>query len=80
LSIDSPLSSISRKRPANLTDDGTPPPFHSWKRSTLESKENPMLCNEPMTSVLALMEYLKVTNEVPKGVMDAHKQINSAGK
>jgi hypothetical protein len=29
LSIDSPLSSISRKRPANLTDDGTPPPFHS---------------------------------------------------
>jgi hypothetical protein len=80
LSNDFLSSSISRKRPANLTDDGTPPPFHSCKRSTLESKENPMPCSEPMTSVLALMEYLKVTNEVPKGVMDAHKRINSAGK
>jgi hypothetical protein len=32
-----------------------------------------MLCSEPMKSVLALKEYLKVTNEVPKEVMDAHK-------
>jgi hypothetical protein len=73
LSIDSLSLSISRKRPANLTDDGTSPPFHSCKRSTPESRENPMLCSEPMTSVLALEEYLKVTTEVPKGVMDVHK-------
>jgi hypothetical protein len=80
MSNDSKSSSISRKRPANLTDDGIPPPFHICKRSTPESREKPMMCSEPMTSVFALKEYLKITNKVQKGVMDAHKRIHSAGK
>lgn len=80
LSNDSLSSSVSRKRPENPTDNGIPPPFHISKRSTPESRENPMLCSKPMTSVLALEEYLKRTNELQKGVMDAHKRIKSAGK
>ena len=80
LSHDSLSSSVSRKQPANPTDDGIPPPFHISKRSTPESRENPMLCSKPMTSVLALEEYLKQTNELQEGVMDVHKRSKSAGK
>ena len=80
LSHDSLSSSVSRKQPANPTNDGIPPPFHISKRSTPESRENPMLCSKPMTSVLALEEYLKQTNELQEGVMDVHKRSKSAGK